>query len=203
MREFFLILAAILVLGTIFWLEDVSAQYMSPIDTDIDWNEIVEVTVQDFVESILLQNEDIIKESVKTKIIGSLRDVYPPFYHVRIIYDVIQNNEIQHVDSIYKVNFGPLSDLLEDVKLEKIFEGKYEPPKKYQKLPLGTEDHTINWILQNIMCRQGFEKIVKDSDNSTACVKLESIPKLIERGWAKESGPYRQVLGEPYLGRVP
>jgi hypothetical protein len=38
---------------------------------------------------------------------------------------------------------------------------------------------------QNILCKEDLELIFKSTDNSPACVKPESIPKLIERGWAK------------------
>lgn len=35
-----------------------------------------------------------------------------------------------------------------------------------------------------IICREGLKLIFKSSNDSPACVKPESIPKLIERGWA-------------------
>lgn len=37
-----------------------------------------------------------------------------------------------------------------------------------------------------IICQENLNLIFKASDNSPACVKPDSIPKLIERGWAKD-----------------
>lgn len=39
--------------------------------------------------------------------------------------------------------------------------------------------------LENILCSSDFELISKSSDNSPACVKPDSVQKLIERGWGK------------------
>lgn len=38
---------------------------------------------------------------------------------------------------------------------------------------------------EEVDCKNGLEMVFRISDNSPACVKPESIPKLIERGWAK------------------
>lgn len=38
-----------------------------------------------------------------------------------------------------------------------------------------------------VYCKENLNLIFKSSDNSPACVKPESIPKLIERGWALEN----------------
>ncbi len=37
--------------------------------------------------------------------------------------------------------------------------------------------------LQDVDCNAGLQLIFKSSDNSPACVKPETVPKLIERGW--------------------
>lgn len=39
--------------------------------------------------------------------------------------------------------------------------------------------------LSEIKCKDNLELIYKSTDNSPACVKSKSIPKLIERGWAR------------------
>jgi hypothetical protein len=45
--------------------------------------------------------------------------------------------------------------------------------------------------LDKIQCNDGLELIFKYSNSSPACVKFETIPKLIERGW-----------GIPYLDKI-
>lgn len=37
--------------------------------------------------------------------------------------------------------------------------------------------------IDEIQCKEGLELVIKSSDNTPACVKLTSVPKLIERGW--------------------
>ena len=39
-------------------------------------------------------------------------------------------------------------------------------------------------LLSDVACRQGFELVMKNSDKSAACVTLDSVEKLIARGWA-------------------
>ena len=36
-----------------------------------------------------------------------------------------------------------------------------------------------------VVCKEGFELLLKTSDGSPACVKESSVDKLIERGWGK------------------
>ena len=40
-------------------------------------------------------------------------------------------------------------------------------------------------VAENVKCKEGLKMIIKLSNNSPACVKPESIPKLIEREWAE------------------
>jgi len=149
------------------------------------WPDKVRLILQEYVETNLHKDSTIVKDTIKTRISGGQEDILPPRYHVRIIYDVINNEEIQHTDSIYKVDFGPFAKTPDNAKLVKIFEMEYKPPKKIVP-SLGFEESGYVYnIIQNIICRQGFEKVIKDSDDSTACVKLTSVAKLIERGWAK------------------
>lgn len=180
----FSILASILILGTSFWFEDTFAQYSGTPTPDI-WKIEVELALQEYVDNTLLQNENIVKESIKTRISKTLEDVLPPRYYVRIIYDEIQNNEILHIDSGYKVDFGPVAKTPENTKLEKIFEEEYKPPKKIPIELAAGENWAINWMLQNIMCRQGFEKVVKESTGEALCVKSKSVGKLVDRGWIR------------------
>lgn len=39
-------------------------------------------------------------------------------------------------------------------------------------------------LSMDVQCKEGLVQVFKQSDNSPACVKPESVPKLIERGWA-------------------
>ncbi|MEM3007522.1 MAG: hypothetical protein QXW37_06430 [Candidatus Nitrosotenuis sp.] len=39
--------------------------------------------------------------------------------------------------------------------------------------------------VEEILCKVGFQLIIKTSNEHPACVKPESAQKLIERGWAK------------------
>ena len=43
----------------------------------------------------------------------------------------------------------------------------------------------LNIMKSKISCKQGFFKVIKTSDDSPACVKLNSVEKLVEKGWAK------------------
>ncbi|MFQ5573719.1 MAG: hypothetical protein ACE5EJ_05670, partial [Nitrosopumilaceae archaeon] len=38
--------------------------------------------------------------------------------------------------------------------------------------------------IEKIRCKQGFELVLKTSNNHPACVKESSIDKLLKRGWA-------------------
>jgi len=52
--------------------------------------------------------------------------------------------------------------------------------------PLTQYERGIN--LREIRCNNDLQLIFKSSYNSPACVKPESIPKLIDRGWARDAG---------------
>ena len=237
----------------------------------------------------------------------SMEAVLPPHYFVRISYDFTKDGVIQHIDSKYKVDFGPLARTPENTKLEKISEsltGTNDCPQGYRlvdmffsikganlknlcyeassnsliasiegqsqtgfihlyiprilldaksmncedveffvivngeereydeiklekfrtiKVPLQKSDIEVEigvplqlesgspsleqcqkliqqnyrlyqqfkWALYDdrIICKDGLQKITKKSDNSSVCVKPESIYQLIERGWAK---PYTE-----------
>ncbi len=62
------------------------------------------------------------------------------------------------------------------INSDSIFTVKVLPPLK--QLKHGTP-------LEEITCNDGFELIIKASNDSPACVKLGTTQKLIERGWAK------------------
>jgi len=71
-------------------------------------------------------------------------------------------------------------DLLAEIEKEgkvmihdEIKEGTNIPPLKQMRLGISAE---------NVDCKKGFELVLRPS-GSSACVKLSSVPTLIERGW--------------------
>lgn len=46
---------------------------------------------------------------------------------------------------------------------------------------------------QNIQCNTDFVLIIKSSDNSPACVRLDTYHVLVQRGWAKESPQIKET----------
>jgi hypothetical protein len=149
------------------------------------WSEKAESTLQEYLESNFYQNPTILKDSIKTRITGGLEDVLPPRFHVRIIYDEFQNGKIIHLDSIYKVDFGSAAKTPENAKLVEVFDMEYKPPKKIDKNFAQDQNDYVYSLIQNIMCRQGFEKVVKESTVEALCVKSKSVGKLVDRGWVK------------------
>ena len=147
------------------------------------WSDKAKLTLQEYLENNYFPNSTINKDSIKTRILGGLEDVLPPRFHARILYDVIKNEKVLHMDSIYKVDFGPLARTPDNAKLVKIFEMEYAPPKKVVPDFGKGEDPYVYNNIQHIMCRQGYDFVLKNSDNSPACFKENSIPKLVERGW--------------------
>jgi len=170
----------------LFVIQDAHAQYMDPelSKSRMAWYEQVEQTFQEYLESNFYRNPTILKDSIKTKISGGLEDVFPPIFHVRILFDEIINGKIIHRDSIFKVDFEYENRKPTGAKLVEVLDMEYKPPRKIDEDFAKDQSGHVYWMIQNIMCKHGFEKIFK-IDNSPACVKPESIPKLIERGWAK------------------
>jgi len=148
------------------------------------WSDAVKLVLQEYVDDNLLQNKTILKDSIKTRILGTPEDILPPKYFIKILYDVIDNKEIQHIDSRYKVDFGPLARTPENANLVKIYEMEYIPPKKIVYDYDLENEQLAKSKYQMIMCRQGFEKIMKETTGDTVCVKPETALKLKERGWA-------------------
>lgn len=62
-------------------------------------------------------------------------------------------------------------------------------PEECQRLiqPLFSPHEQIKYGFSSheVLCKDNLKLIFKDNDSSPVCVKPESIPKLIERGWAK------------------
>ncbi len=172
---------------TIISIPEAFAQYIGTgeIYDSQPWSDKVELLLQDHLETKLIPNQNIINDTIKTRISGSPEDISPPRFHIRIIYDLLENNNTKHMDLVYKVDFGQFAKTPDSANLVKLYEKLYIPPgqifnKKFEESP-----SYLTGMLQNIMCRQGFEKIIKNADGTPACVKSGSVQKLIERGWAK------------------
>ncbi|HUT05527.1 MAG TPA: hypothetical protein VMW74_02410 [Nitrosopumilaceae archaeon] len=184
-----------------FPVQESFSQYMGSVNPD-QWSIATESAVHELSIDVFFQNSTILKESIKTRISKAPEDSLPPTFHVRILYDVNKNEDIRHMDSVYKVDFGASFKNPDNATLEKIYENEYLPPNQIKNKKFEEFESYLTGMLQNIMCRQGFENIIKNSDGSSVCVKPESILKLVERGWAEKSRPESRVFGEPYLGSI-
>ena len=149
------------------------------------WSIATESAVRDLSIDVFFQNSTILKESIKTRISKAPEDSLPPTFHIRILYDQVQNGKIFNMDSVYKVDFGLNTRTPDNTKLEKIFENEYLPPNQIKNKKFEEFESYLTGLLQNIMCRQGFEKVVKESTDEALCVKLKSVGKLVDRGWVK------------------
>lgn len=163
------------------------AQYSGTesIESSKIWTDKVESILQDHLENELTLNPNISNDSIKTRISGSGEDVLPPRYHIRILYDLQENDRTKHMDLVYKVDFGPAAKTPDNAKLEKIYEEEYISPGQIKNKKFEEFESYLTGMLHNIMCKQGFEKIIRESNGSSVCVKSTSVEKLIERGWSK------------------
>ena len=98
---------------------------------------------------------------------------------------------------------GNTSDCIQTIYILEYTEPKLEdeikqPNVDYGEFPDAKTVDGINTVLPpphvqirngiepgNILCNEDLVLIFKSTDNSPACVKPESIPKLIQRGWAR------------------
>ena len=72
-------------------------------------------------------------------------------------------------------SFTGSADSIDINQLQMLASSIILPPLKQSNLGIPNEE---------ITCREGLELIFKSNDDSPACVKLSSVSKLIERGWA-------------------
>jgi len=102
-----------------------------------------------------------------------------------------QNNDRKFIitgqNSEYSLNcilkfFGESKSLDQGISTEK-YKQLYENLSPEFKTPKQQVD--FGFLPQEIKCKEGLNLIFKSTDGSPACVKPESIQKLIERGWAK------------------
>lgn len=185
-----------------FSIQESYSQYLDEetANSRMAWFNASKSTLQEHLETNLHQNSTISKDSIKTRISGGLEDILPPRYFVRILYDILKNEEVVHMDSINKVEFGPFAKTPDNAKIVKIFEMEYKPPRKIIPNFLIDENPYVYGNIQHIMCRQGYEFVLKNSDNSPTCFKIDSVQKLEERGWGslytgiEKYGIFKEVL---------
>jgi len=179
-----LILIGLFLIALFATVQFSDAQYSgNPKPSSIDWRALSENATQKYLEMELLQGEDVFEETIKTRISGSGEDVFPPFYHVRIIYDILSDGEIETKDVVFNVKF--LAPTFSHAELELKYTIDYMAPHralKYFNEELPFIPHVTGKYL-NIMCKMGFEKVYHEAYSQPICVKPESVKKLIERNF--------------------
>ena len=63
--------------------------------------------------------------------------------------------------------------------------GLFVPTMAFADVASPKKQITLGISEDNVICKQGFFKVIRTTDNSPACVKLNSVEKLVEKGWAK------------------
>jgi len=111
-------------------------------------------------------------------------------------YFVLDNDE-ETLSSFEETDYGKriTLDFKNNTKVIQIFAPSYLNESAWQKIwscekkfskELPPKKQTFAGISnENIYCREDYVLTFKATNNSPACVKPESIPKLIDRGWAK------------------
>lgn len=89
----------------------------------------------------------------------------------------VQVENIFHADLIFRVDFTEIPG-----KLDPIHGGIYLPPNKIYKHS-DEVDTEITSQLKDIMCREGFDREIRDSNGKYVCIKSESFKKLLDRGF--------------------
>ena len=196
-----IILFPILILS-VFAIQESNAQYFqTEINSDIFPNSL-KFTLEDNLKTKFFQNPTIANDSIKTRTAGGSNEDHSITWYIRIIYDVANNEKIHHMDSIYKLGFNSMAEPPENTIFEKVFEMHYKPPKKIKNSLSSEENRYIHLIIQNIMCRQGFEKIFKLSDDSPVCVKSSTAEKLIDRGWKKQLDEHISIQTKNQISEI-
>lgn len=182
LKKLILIIFGVAILGGLSFQEGYS-QYMGSVEPD-DWDNKSENLVKEFVVNTLLQDNSVIKDSIVHKTIHTLEDELPPGIYVKILYAIQSDQEIKHRVLGFEVVF-PEIRTPDNAYLEKIFETDYLPPKRITDKLDQYESNYVKNLAKLVVCKEGFAKVIKDADGSPACVKEDSVQKLIERGWAK------------------
>jgi hypothetical protein len=177
--ELTIILSIIFLLG--FSFKGSLSQYMDSVEPS-EWDIASELSIQEFIDYNLLQDESVLKDSIVTKTIHSLEDELPPRIWIKILYAHTENQEIKFKVLGLKVVFQEINDS-SNAYLEQIFESEYIPPKKILSHSEKYEDLYAKQLSQTILCKQGYEKILKKT-REPVCVTLPTAIELVKRGWA-------------------
>ena len=165
-----------------FSFQESYSQYMGPVEPS-EWDITSDFLVNEFVDNILLQDNSVVEDSIVNKTMHTLEDELPPGMYIKILYGFKEGQEVKHNVMGFKVVFPELRTP-DNAYLEKLFETEYLPPRKVIKTADQFEHPYLQNLAKLVLCKQGFERILKSSDLSFACVKPDSVPKLVERGWA-------------------
>jgi YVTN family beta-propeller protein len=64
---------------------------------------------------------------------------------------------------------------------------------KIKNIPSPLKQFSSGIDPHNVECKDGFSLVLKKSNFNPACVKISSVQKLIERGWASEYSPEHKM----------
>jgi len=150
-----------------------------------DFRCIVENSVQHFLAEELIYHEGIIDESIKIKILPGMEQPMPPPFNVRIIYDQYGSDEIRHMDTMYEVKFFHPPNY-QHAELIPVFSMLHQPPNLILKqLEEMNASPNVKYYYQNTMCREGFDRLVKESTQKYVCVFSDSVEELVDRGYGR------------------
>ena len=104
--------------------------------------------------------------------------------YVQIRYEI--ENMVQAlvpINKIYELESDPNVSRLDTVERPQEFGRSNDDTSKSTNILPPKQQLKEGTLLENIICKENFELIFKSIDNSPACVKPQTIEKLIERGW--------------------
>ena len=101
---------------------------------------------------------------------------------------------INHADAFIEIKKAYVinSDKVCGDKLCDEVKDESHQPRKNKDTPLG--QYKLGIPLDQIVCREGLELIIKSSNWHPACVKSENVKKLVSKGWAMNSNELDNVF---------
>lgn len=173
MKSYFILLPLFVLVGGFFGIQESYSQYME-LPPYNEWLQVVDTLTEEYVENILLNKPNIIRDSIN--IIPKddpTEDVYRTLLRFSVIYDIHEDDgKITHWITFLQVKGTDIKNLKGQVII--VDEREHLPPNRM------THPYDGYYPLD---CRYDLKVVVKSSDLSLACVKLESIVKLYERNW--------------------
>lgn len=130
--------------------------------TKLDWRNYANQTSYDFVTHLDLYKNYGIKNTLQIEAVSSLRDSLPPGMSSHISFDYMINDKKGHFDERVEIRITGVHLTLKQQKTAHL-----DPSEMY----CSTEQFVL-----------GFKR----TNGEAVCLFTTSIPKLIERGWAKQ-----------------